>query len=161
LFTRDDNSKQIADLLFKRKNAKLLFATKKISTAGGTSRVVMMSLEGKQLVPAGRCVIIPDWSLFFEGQVPMYTHFDHYCGHFAVIQRQMAEWKPRKMSELLQPGYTDRFSWYATWVSIIFACLGAIAIVTSVLQTYWSYQGTNAAIQSLLLQKLQMNQTSS
>jgi hypothetical protein len=104
LFTRDDNSKQIADLLFKRKNAKLLFATKKISTAGGTSRVVMMSLEGKQLVPAGRCVIIPDWSLFFEGQVPMYTHFDHYCGHFAVIQRQMAEWKPRKMSELLQPG---------------------------------------------------------
>jgi hypothetical protein len=75
----------------------------------------------------------------------IHTHFDHYRGHFGVIQRQLiAEWK-RKMSELLQAGFTDRFSCYSTWVSIIFACLGAIAIVTLV---GLIYQGTNAAIQS-------------
>jgi len=90
----------------------------------------------------------------------MYTHFDRYCGHFAVLQKQMAEWKPQKIGELLQPGYKDRFSWYATWVSIIFAFLGVIAIVTSILQTYWSYKGTVASTESLSLQKLQMGQNS-
>jgi hypothetical protein len=98
--------------------------------------------------------------MFFRGHVPMYTHFDHYCGHWAVLQKQMDGWKPQKIRELLQPGYRDRFSWYTTWVSIIFAFLGVFVIVISIMQTYWGYQGTQAAVQSLLLQRIQMNLTS-
>jgi H+/Cl- antiporter ClcA len=103
--------------------------------------------------------MIPDWSLFYQGQVPMYSHFEHYCGHLAVLQKQMADWKPQKAGELFQPGYRDRFSWY-TWISIIFALLGVLVIATSILQTYWAYQGTQAAVQSLSLQRIQMNLTS-
>jgi len=119
---------------------------------------LIRSVEGKHIFPTGRCVIIPDWSLFYQGQVPMYANFEFYRGHFGVLQKQMAEWKPQKISELLQPGYKDRFSWYATWVSIIFAFLGVIAIVTSILQTYWSYEGAAASIESLALQRSQMGQ---
>jgi hypothetical protein len=89
----------------------------------------------------------------------MYAHFDHYCGHLAVLQKQMVEWKPQKIGELLQPGYRDRFSWYTTWVTILFTFLSVLVIATSILQTYWGYQGTQAAIQSLALQRLQMNVT--
>jgi hypothetical protein len=65
----------------------------------------------------------------------MYSHFEHYCGHLlAVLQKQMADWKPQKAHESFQPGYRDRFSWYTTWVSIIFAFLGVLVIATSILQ---------------------------
>lgn len=87
----------------------------------------------------------------------MYTHFEFYCGHLAVFQKQMADWKPQRIAQLLQPGYRDRFSWYTTWASVFFAFLGVLVIAMSILQTFWGYHGTQAAIQSLALQKLQMN----
>lgn len=160
LFTRDEGSKRIAERLFNEHNADLLIAGREKPGSENSMTMVTRSIAGKRRMPTGRCVVIPEWSVFFEGQVPMYAHFDHYCGHFAVLQKQMVEWKPQKVSELLQPGYRDRFSWYTTWVTILFAFLGVLVIATSILQTYWGYQGTQAAIQSLALQKLQMNITS-
>jgi len=151
LFTRDPASLKIAENLYKQYGATLYIATKE------EGPIVIKTVAGTRAVPDGRCVVIPSWSLFFQGQVPMYTHFDFYCGHLAVLQKQMADWKPQKITELLQPGYRDRFSWYTTWVSIFFAFWGVLVIATSILQTYWGYQGTQAAIQSLALQKLQLN----
>jgi hypothetical protein len=114
--------------------------------------LVIETVGGKGKVPVEDCVVIPEWSLFFRGQVPVYANFDNYGGHFAVLQKQMAEWKPQKIRELLQPGYRDRFSWYTTCVSIVFAFLGVLLISTSIMQTYWGYQGTQATIKSLALQ---------
>jgi hypothetical protein len=157
LFTRDEESKKIAQNLFRKHDAKLFIASIEGPEDEKVFNMVIRTVGGERRVPKGRCVVIPEWSMFFRGQVPMYAHFDNYGGHFAVLQKQMAEWKPQKIGELLQPGYRDRFSWYTTWVSIVFAFLGVLVIATSIMQTYWGYQGTQAAIKSLALQKLQMN----
>ena len=120
-------------------------------------QIVLKTIDGK-IHPGTnlyKCVIIPEWSIFFQGQLPMYTHFDYYRGHVALVKNQMAQWKPQTAGELFQAGYGDRFGWYATWISIVFACLGLVAIVCGILQTYWGYQATQATLLSLHLQQQQ------
>jgi hypothetical protein len=67
----------------------------------------------------------------------------------------MAEWKPRTIRELLQPGYNDRFLWYATALGIGIAGLGVIAIVTGIISAVTSYIAMKVALESLALQNLQ------
>jgi hypothetical protein len=114
-----------------------------------------------------RTVVIPEWAVYFHvalgsletenpvpssaknrGQVPMYSHFDYYAGHLAVVKKQMLDWRPRTLREMYKRGYADRFSWYVSWVSLTFAALGIIAVVTSIMQAYW-------ASEALMLQKQQ------
>jgi hypothetical protein len=80
-------------------------------------------------------VIISEWDIYFSEQTPMLQHFEYYQGHFAVLQGEMERWRPRTFRELLQPGYNDRFTWYATMFSIVIAAIGIIGIVTSIIQT--------------------------
>jgi hypothetical protein len=68
----------------------------------------------------------------------MYAHFHHYRGHFALVDKQMSEWKPRTFRELFIPGYKDRFTWQATWISLGFASLGVLILICSVWQTVMS-----------------------
>src|SRR5271155_3552769 len=96
LFSRDEKSRNIARKLFSACNAKVTFI--------GTE---FPRLDRK-------VVIITDWTIYHFGQTPMLSHFEHYRGHFAFLQKQMQEWKPHTIKDLLQPGYKDRFTWYAS-----------------------------------------------
>jgi len=174
LFTRDLESKNIAKRLFASHNATLWIVDhRSLNVDNNPSEFPKTRAPTRKRL---RTVVIPEWALFFQepnggrshyrgaqviestGQLPMYSHFDYYAGHFAVVKKQMLEWKPRTFREMFQPAYADRFSWFATWVSITFAGLGVIAIVTSIMQTYWAYEATAATVQSLMLQKQEMNQ---
>lgn len=159
LFTRDDKSKQIADRLFGEHGFELLITELKGGENG--KNIVTTNVRGKEIIPTDGKVVIPSWSLFYRGQVPMYTHFNHFRGHFAVLKKQMGEWKPTSVGELFQAGYQDRFSWYVTWITISFGVLGVIAVITSIMQAYWSYKGTALAQESLSMQTASTGQSTS
>jgi hypothetical protein len=84
--------------------------------------------------------------MFYSGQTPLLQHFQHYAGHFAMLQWEMDRWKPRTVKELLQPGYGGRFTWYATVFSFLIAVIGIIAVVTSVMQTVVAFNAYNLQV---------------
>jgi hypothetical protein len=71
----------------------------------------------------------------------------------------MSDWRPTTLREMYRRGYGDRFSWYVSWISVTFAVLGIISIVTSIMQTYWASEATAATLESLKLQLQQLNGT--
>jgi hypothetical protein len=139
IFSRDLDS---------RKRAVRLFAPSKVAFVGPDDRP-----------PPIGSVVITNWDMYFGGQSPMLAHFPHYCGHFALVQKQMLEWKPHKFKDLFEPGYADRFTWYATMLGVVIAVVGIVGIVTSVISAVTGFVAMRAAQEGLILQKLQLNET--
>lgn len=137
LFSRDPTSQQIAKQLFSSRNLNVAFVD-----------------ESTQDVPHD-AVIITKWESHFERQSPMLSHFERYRGHFAFLKKEMDEWKPQTIKELLQPGYKDRLTWYATMFGILIAVIGFVGMVTGVISAVTSWIAMNAALQALELQRLQ------
>jgi hypothetical protein len=54
--------------------------------------------------------------------------------HLAYLQERMQQWKPRKFYELFTPGYFDRLSWFTAVFGLVFGVIGALSLVTSILQ---------------------------
>jgi len=71
----------------------------------------------------------------YQGGTPMLSDFRHYRGHLAVIQKDMKDWGPENFRDLLQPGYKDRFVWFATVFGLIIAAVGIIGVITSIIST--------------------------
>jgi hypothetical protein len=137
IFSRDARSKQIA---------KKLFASRKLE-------VVFVDQNTREVPPG--TVIITKWESYFEGQSPMLSHFERYRGHFAFLKKEMDEWKPQTIKELLQPGYKDRLTWYATMFGILIAILGFIGTVTGIISAVTGWIAMNAALKALEIQMLQ------
>jgi hypothetical protein len=57
-----------------------------------------------------------------------------YRPHLAYIQKNMKEWRPRRFSELFTPGYFDRLTWFTAVFGLVFGLLGALSLVTSIVQ---------------------------
>jgi hypothetical protein len=141
LFTRDEGSKRIAEKLFAAKGRKVWF------------------IDGKEIKPFRSTIGITEWNRYYLGQTPTLQHFEHFRGHFALIQKQMTEWKPQSFRDLFQPGYKDRFMWYATIFATLIAAIGIIGIVAAIIQATLAFEAYNAAMESIQLQKIQMNLT--
>jgi len=71
----------------------------------------------------------------YQGGTPMLSDFRYYRGHLAVIQKDMKDWGPENFKDLLQPGYKDRFVWFATVFGLIIAAVGIIGVITSIIST--------------------------
>jgi len=71
----------------------------------------------------------------YQGGTPMLSDFRYYRGHLAVIQKDMKDWGPENFRDLLQPGYKDRFVWFATVFGLIIAAVGIIGVITSIIST--------------------------
>jgi len=71
----------------------------------------------------------------YQRGTPMLSDFRHYRGHLAVIQKDMKDWAPENFRDLLQPGYKDRFVWFATVFGLIIAAVGIIGVITSIIST--------------------------
>jgi len=98
-------------------------------------------------------------------------------GRLEALQRQMRDWRPRRIRQVFNPGYGDRFTWYTQMFALLIAVLGALGLFFSIVQTAYtirSYNDTmrvalqslevalaslNVSIEQLTLQKLQMNLT--
>ena len=135
LFSRDLESQRIAQNLFSPRTVDFL---------GINDR------------PRPGTVVVTKWEMYFGGQTPMVTHFSCFGGHLALLRHQMTEWKPEHNRDLFQPGYKDRFMWYATLLGGLIAILGIIGIITSVISATTSIVAINLARRSLCLQ---LNQT--
>jgi hypothetical protein len=90
---------------------------------------------------AGKVIILKRESSFGERRNPMLSTFHQYRG---LLQQQMANWNPEKRSDLLQSGYKDRFTWYATVFGGVIALLGVISIITSIISAAAGIVSTNA-----------------
>jgi hypothetical protein len=60
--------------------------------------------------------------------------FNLYRPHLAYLHQQMMSWKPRSLSELFIPGYSDRLAWYTAIFAIVFGVLGLVSVITSIVQ---------------------------
>jgi hypothetical protein len=98
-------------------------------------------------------------------------------GRLEALQRQMRDWRPRRIRQVFNPGYGDRFTWYIQMFALLIAVLGTLGLFFSIVQTAYtirSYNDTmrvaleslevalaslNVSIEQLTLQKLQMNLT--
>jgi hypothetical protein len=92
---------------------------------------------------------------------PELKDFSIFHPHLALLQLRMRDWKPRTFSELVRPGYYDRFAWYTAIFGIVFGTLGALSLVVSCVQLGLAVVALNVAQKSIELQMLQMNMSSS
>lgn len=76
---------------------------------------------------------VQEWNFNRDGRADL-RHFEYYRPHLAFIQQQMLLWKPRKFSELLIPGYGDRLIWFTAVFGLIFGVIGALSLITSIVQ---------------------------
>jgi hypothetical protein len=134
IFSRDQRSKAIAKELFAEYELTPVFCdSHDMTTIGRTGRVILLNWE----------------SSFKEGRDPMLNAFQLYRGHFALIDRQMHNWKPEKKSDLLQPGYKDRFTWYTTIFALGIGMLGIVSIITSIISAATGIVQMNASLAAL------------
>jgi len=82
--------------------------------------------------------------------------FNVYRPHLAYSHQQMLGWKPRSLSELVIPGYSDRLSWYTATFAIVFGVLGLLSVVTSIVQMGLAIVALKVAQEQLRLQILQL-----
>jgi hypothetical protein len=137
LFSRDEKSKEIARRLFKAENIDVQFVE---------------SVESSTLEFKKRAVILSAWGMYHKDGPPMLSHFKTYRGHLMFIRKQMDEWKPRTMHELLQPAYRDRFAWYASMFGAFIAIVGTVAGISGIVSAVTGYIAMKASLQQLNLQ---------
>lgn len=137
IFSRDPESREIAKQLFHRHQMEADFIGSELPD------------------PRARKIIITKWDMYFQNQHPMRMHFQHYRGHFAFLQEQMDNWKPQTFrdSEVFQPGYNDRFTWYASMFGSFIALIGIAGIITSVFSAVTGYIAMRVGLEALALQK--------
>jgi hypothetical protein len=109
IFTRNDESKEIGRKLFADKGIPMVY-------------------EDDLTYGRWRFVIHP-----YSRTYPMLSDFEHYRGHLAVIQKDMKDWGPESFRDLLQPGYKDRFVWFATIFGLIIASVGVVGVIMSII----------------------------
>jgi hypothetical protein len=132
IFSRDPESRAIADNLF------LTGRKLKVKWDVSIRNVKIRGCKKDE-------IIIPTWSEL--GKVdPTLSAFQRYRGHFALLQEHMEKWKPESYRDVLQPGYRDRFTWYATAIGAFVAVLGFITIVTSIISTATGIISMKAAL---------------
>jgi hypothetical protein len=115
---------------------------------------------------------------------PSLDDFRLFGGRLERIQREMHNWRPRRLRDLLRPGYGDRFMWYTQMFALGIAGIGIFVLFLSIIQTAFaiksyydslniaqqnlevaimglnvSLQALNVSLQALGLQRLQMNLT--
>jgi hypothetical protein len=132
LFSRNAESRKIATKLFTRKEMNVVFLDEVKEEKGATSRTVEIIF----------------WDAISPSVPPMAAHFNHFRGHLLALQTAMSEWKPRTVRELLQPGYKDRFTWYATIIALFISLIGTAGVILGILQIIVAFKAYN-------LQKLQ------
>jgi hypothetical protein len=71
----------------------------------------------------------------------------------------MSQWKPQNVRELFCPGYHDRLTWYTVIFGLVFGVLGALNLVTSVIQVGMDIAGLSIAQHGVQLQMAQNNVT--
>jgi len=134
MFSRDETSKQIAKGLFSEYGLTPVFCdSHEMSTSQRPGKVIILNWE----------------SSFKEGRDPMMNVFQLYRGHFALLDKQMREWKPEKRGDLFQPGYKDRFTWYTTIFALLIGMLGIISIITSIISAVTGIIQMNAALAAI------------
>jgi len=120
LFTRNPKSMEIARGIFEKMKVMVKFID--------ASSFWKLYTDVDRCQEKGKLVYLSTW----HGSRPMYEDFNYYRPHLALLQKEMSEWKPQRLRDLLTPGYKDRFWWYTTWGAIT---LGTISIITSIVQT--------------------------
>jgi hypothetical protein len=134
IFSRDEESREIARKLFATRNLTPVFYNHDTDMRG-------------QFPPG--TVFIGEWDAFQLGETPMLRDFERYRGNFAFLQQQMEQWKPESIRDLLQPGYKDRFTWYATVFGGTIAFIGIIGVITGIISTATGIVSMNAALKAL------------
>lgn len=61
----------------------------------------------------------------------------------ALIRLRMERWRPRRISDLLKPGYGDRFNYYTQLFALFIALIGVIGVTVSIIQTAYTIKATN------------------
>jgi quinol-cytochrome oxidoreductase complex cytochrome b subunit len=109
---------------------------------------------------------------------PSLDDFVLFGGRLETLQRQMRDWRPRRIRDLFTPGYGDRFTWYTQMFFLAIGVIGLFGLILSVVQTVYAIfaykdsvelalksleiavRSLNVSLESLALQKLQLNITS-
>jgi hypothetical protein len=105
LFARDEDSRKLAQRLFARK-----------------------SHISSKATPLPREV----WIDFDTGL--HLRDYPAYRFHLAYLQERMQQWKPKRFSELFTAGYFDRLAWFTAVFGLVFGVIGALSLVTSIIQ---------------------------
>jgi hypothetical protein len=136
IFSRDHES---------RKLARRLFAPTKVTFVGPYDR------------PPVGTIVITKWNMYFGGQSPGLAHFPHYSGHFALLHKQMLEWNPHKWKDLFEPGYRNRFMYWATLLGVLIASVGIAGVIMSIISAVTGFISMKVALRGFQLQEVQHN----
>lgn len=66
----------------------------------------------------------------------------------------MHSWRPRKISDLFNPGYQDRFNYYTQLFALFIAFVGTIGVVLSMVQTAYTVKAANDDSVKMAIQKV-------
>jgi hypothetical protein len=77
----------------------------------------------------------------------MLSDFDYFRPHFELLIKQMNTWKPERKGDLLQPGYTDRLTYFSTIFGIGIGILGLIGVISTIIGTIIAWLTYNKIIQ--------------
>lgn len=109
---------------------------------------------------ATRILLSPSPSLFkFGSNLPIAGEFPIYGRHLLHLSKQMQEWKPRSLGDLLIAAYRDRLAWFTAVFGLVFGFLGLFALFMGILQTAVGIVTLQATWETIKLQKQQMNIT--
>jgi hypothetical protein len=132
LFSRNAESQSIGRKLFKEKDIEAQFVRSFELVRNNHSTT-------KTPVPADENEIrILEWYDDVRGEGPMLSHFEYYRPHLALLAKQMSKWKPQRRRDLLQPGYTDKFTYYSTMFGIGIGLLGLAGVLSTIIGTVFT-----------------------
>jgi hypothetical protein len=100
----------------------------------GNSRKLAKELFVRETDKSPKTMSLPNEFWVSYGADQHLGDFPAFRFHLAYIQERMQQWKPRKFSELFIPGYFDRLSWFTAVFGLVFGVIGALSLVTSILQ---------------------------
>lgn len=153
-FSRNRQSQKIAEALFKKKNIKIKWCDNvvnwiKLDEGTGVSYVAKHEMKnhaakapmGDGKDEAKGTILIEIWGADPRGrQVLSLGRFKHFLPHLVYLQKELKNWNPRKVKEMLTPSYSQRFAWYTAWYGLFFSTLGSLVILIGILQTVIQYK---------------------
>jgi hypothetical protein len=127
-------------LLFSRNEPSRAIARQLFSTVGYGLDVEFVGYVGNYnkspKEPDRRKVRVINWKdRVFRSEVPTLAHFRYYRPRLLSLQKQMSEWRPKRMQDLLTPGYNDRFTFYSTMFALGVGLLGLVGVISSIIST--------------------------
>ena len=75
------------------------------------------------------------------GNIPRLEDFCLLRPRLYELQKEMNEWRPQALRDLLKRGYKDPLTWYGFWFAAIVGSLGILSLGVSITQTVKQFLG--------------------